>query len=358
MDPPLLRFENVRDEAGLLQGFTLEVPAGGCTVLLGPAGAGKSAALRLVASHRTPDYGEILLGDRVLARIPAALSGIASVAAPESLPGRQSLAALMAQPLKPLRLTPTLQLARVARALTLVGLDGQEGQRLEQLSPPRQRCAALAQALVGTPELLLLDDPLAGLDRAARRDMALAWRAVFRKLRLTTLWATREAEEALLLADTLAVLQAGRCVQSGAPQAVYEDPENAFVAGLVGENNRLPGTVETLEGEDCQVRLDCGPLVEARHVDAGGPGSRCIVTVRPDQVAVAAMSAAEMGEGALPARLRDAIFLGDHMRVLLEIGEGGTLVASRPVGARLPRPGAEASVAWDPYAAFAFRALR
>jgi hypothetical protein len=106
------------------------------------------------------------------------------------------------------------------------------------------------------------------------------------------------------------------------------------------------------------VRLDCGPVVEARHIDAGGPGSRCIVTVRPDKVAVAAMSAEEMGEGALPAQLRDAIFLGDHLRVLLEIGEGGRLVATRPVGARLPRPGGPASVAWDPYAAFAYRALR
>jgi putative spermidine/putrescine transport system ATP-binding protein len=80
--------------------------------------------------------------------------------------------------------------------------------------------------------------------------------------------------------------------------------------------------------------------------------------VRPERVAVAALSADEMGEGALPAALQDVIFLGDHLRLLLEVGRGGMLVAKRPPGSRVPRPGGPASVAWDPYAAFAFRALR
>ena len=113
-----------------------------------------------------------------------------------------------------------------------------------------------------------------------------------------------------------------------------------------------------LEDDECQVRLDCGPELWARRADAAGPGSRCIVAIRPERVAVAAMTAEEMGEGALAAALRDAIFLGDHVRLLLELGRGGVLVAKRPAGSRVPRVGGPASVAWDPYAAFAFRTLR
>ena len=128
-------------------------------------------------------------------------------------------------------------------------------------------------------------------------------------------------------------------VQQGTPQQVYDDPATGFVAGLLGENNRLPGTVMALEGDECQVRLDCGPELWARRADAGGPGSRCIVAIRPERVAVAAMSAEEMGEGALAAALRDAIFLGDHVRLLLELGRGGVLVAKRPAGSRVPRIG-------------------
>jgi hypothetical protein len=164
--------------------------------------------------------------------------------------------------------------------------------------------------------------------------------------------------EAMLLADHLVVLEAGQVVQQGTPQQVYEEPATAAVAALLGENNRLPGTVMALDAEDCQVRLDCGPELWARHGDAAGPGSRCIVAVRPERVAVAAMRAEEMGEGALEAVLRDVIFLGAHLRLVLEVGRGGMLVAKRPPGSRVPRLGGPAAVAWDPYAAFAFRALR
>jgi putative spermidine/putrescine transport system ATP-binding protein len=183
-------------------------------------------------------------------------------------------------------------------------------------------------------------------------------RGLFRRIGTTVLLATRDGDEAMLLADRIVVLEAGTLAQEGTPQSLYEEPANAFVASLVGENNRLPGTIEGMAEGECRVRLDCGPVVEARAADAGGPGSRCIVAVRPERVAVAAMAADDMGEGALPAALRDVVFLGDHVRLLLEIGRGGMLVAKRPAGSRMPRPGGPAAVAWDPYAAFAFRALR
>ncbi|MDB5372113.1 MAG: putative spermidine/putrescine transport system ATP-binding protein, partial [Belnapia sp.] len=274
------------------------------------------------------------------------------------LPARRSVQEAVAQPLAGFDVPGRDRPARIARALTLLGLDGMEGRPVASLAPPLRIRVALARALAPEQPLLLLDDPLAGLDPPLRRALGFEWRGLFRRLGLTVLLATRDGEEAMAMADHVAVLEAGGIAQLDTPRRLYEEPATAFVASLAGENNRLPGTVEWREETECGVRLACGPLVEARVADVGGPGSRCIVTIRPEKVAVAALPAEEMGEGALPAALRDTIFLGDHVRLLLELGDGGMLVARRPPGSRMPVPGGPASVAWDPYAAFAYRALR
>lgn len=355
MDAPWLRFEGVRKPALGVHGIDLAMPQGGCTVLLGPPRAGKTGVLRLLAGLASPEAGRVLLGEAPLDQPPPGWRGFGlfqPVAAGSA--GRrveQVVTELV------LSLPGPQRAAQVARALTRLGLDGQEATRLGQLGPAQLRRLALARALAPQPAVLLLDDPFDGLDQALRHRLALEWRGLFRRIGLTTVVATREPGEAMLLADHLAILEAGEVVQEGTPQSIYEEPVSAPVAFLLGDNNRLAGTVLALDGEDCQVRLDCGPELWARRGDAAGPGSRCIVAVRPERVAVAAMSAEEMGEGALPAALQDVIFLGDHLRLLLEVGRGGALVAKRPPGSRVPRIGGPASVAWDPYAAFAYRAL-
>jgi ABC-type Fe3+/spermidine/putrescine transport system ATPase subunit len=362
MDAPLLRFEGVRRNGAGLYDIGFEVPRGETLALLGPAGAGKTMLLRLLAGLERPDAGRLLLAGRDLAPLSAPRRGIVLMDPPEALPARRSVQEVAAQLLRGFDVPSRDRPARVARALTQLGLDGLEGRGFGQLGLlPRLR-VALARALAPEQPVLLLDDPLAGLDPPARRALAFEWRRLFRRLGLTVLLATRDGEEAMALGDRVAVLEEGRIAQLDTPRRLYEDPATAFVASLAGENNRLPGTVEWREETECGVRLDCGPLVEARVADAGGPGSRCIVAVRPERVAVAALPAEEMGEGALPAVLRDTVFLGDHVRLLLELGsgagQGGLLVARRPPGSRMPVPGGPASVAWDPYAAFAYRALR
>jgi ABC-type Fe3+/spermidine/putrescine transport system ATPase subunit len=360
MDAPLLRFEAVRKPALGLLGIDLVVPRGGCTVLLGPPGAGQGSAqsgvLRLLAGLASPNQGRVLLDGAELDRQPAGWRGFGVFQPVDGMPAGRTVERLVTEPV--LGLSAPQRAAHVARALTQLGLDGQEAVRLGDLGAVPRRRLALARALAPQPAVLLLDEALEGLDHATRQRLALDWRALFRRIGLTTVLATREPAEAMLLADHLVVLDAGEVVQQGTPQQVYDDPASGFVAGLLGENNRLPGTVMALEDDECQVRLDCGPELWARRADAAGPGSRCIVAIRPERVAVAAMRAEEMGEGALEAALRDAIFLGDHVRLLLELGRGGVLVAKRPAGSRVPRVGGPASVAWDPYAAFAFRALR
>jgi len=356
MNASLLRFEDVRKPALGLHGTTLRVPREGCTVLLGPPGAGGAGALRMMAGMASPDSGRMVLHDGAPETPPVGWAGFGLYQPVDGLSRLRRVEQVVGELLR--SLAPAQRATHLARALTQLGMDGQEAVQVGQLGPLQRRRLALARALAPRPSALLLEDPLDGLDNADRARLALDWRALFRRIDLPTVLATREPAEAMLLADHLVVLEAGQVVQQGTPQQVYEEPATAAVAALLGENNRLPGTVMALDAEECQVRLDCGPELWARHGDAAGPGSRCIVAVRPERVAVAAMRAEEMGEGALEAVLRDVIFLGAHLRLVLEVGRGGMLVAKRPPGSRVPRLGGPAAVAWDPYAAFAFRALR
>jgi ABC-type Fe3+/spermidine/putrescine transport system ATPase subunit len=349
MTDVVLRFEAV-DAAPDLNGLSLEIPASACTVLLG---GGATTALRLAGGRARPLGGRIKLGGRLLDTVPIAQRGITWVTPAD---GPETLTHLLMAAARPLRLLPSQAAARIARSLARVGLDGFEGERAARLSPVRQRLTGLSVALVAAPRLLLLENPLGGLAPGERRTLAHALRPVLQET--TALLATNEPEDALLLADRVVALTEGAVLQAGTPRALYESPGTALVAGLFGECNQLPGTIEALFAGECQVRLDCGPLVEARLGDAGGPGSRCLLAIRPEQVAVVPIAPAELGEGALPARLRDVLFLGDRVRLTLEIGDSGLLIATRPPGARLPRPGAAASVAWDSMAATAFRPIR
>jgi putative spermidine/putrescine transport system ATP-binding protein len=238
----------------------------------------------------------------------------------------------------------------------MVRLAGYGGRRPAQLSGGQQQRVALARAMVFEPPIVLLDEPLGALDKALREEMQLEIRALHQRLGLTMLYVTHDQAEALTLSDRIAVFEHGRIRQLAAPREMYDEPANAFVAGFVGENNRLPGEVLSVSGEDCRVRLDCGPEVTARRVDSGAPGSRCLVTVRPERVAVAPMTPEELGaEDAIPARLEEAIFQGDHIRLRLSIGQGGEVVAKRPASVgSLPAPGAAAAIAWSPKDARAF----
>lgn len=337
-----------------LRGLDLDLPAGEVLALLGPAGAGKTAALRLAAGLDRAERGSVLVGGRSPGGWRPPDAPCSFMVPPASLPPRRTLAEAVAEPLA---LPARDRAARVARALTLVGLDGQDQRPIGSLAPLGRLRAALARALAAEAPLLLLDDPLAGLPPAERAGFAQALRPLLRQRAHTVLIATREGAEAMTLADRIAVLEAGRIAQCGPPRTLYETPETLLVASLMGEANRLPGTVQWLGAGECGVQLDCGPAVEARAGDLAGPGSRCLVLVRPERVAVAALSAEEMGEGALPAAVRDVVFLGDHVRVALELGRGGWLVARRPPAGRLPRPGGPAAVAWDAGAAIAFRAF-
>lgn len=355
---PRLSLESVTfayDDTPAVDRLSLAVAPGESLCLLGPSGSGKSTTLALVAGFLTPGAGMIRIDGRPVTRTPAHRRNLGVVFQEPQLLPHLSVAGNVALPLALRGAGKAECRAAAERLLALVRLRGLADRDVETLSGGQAQRVALARALAGAPRALLLDEPFGALDRRLREDMQQELRALQRALDLSMLYVTHDQDEAMTVADRIAVLDDGSVRQLGAPQDIHDAPADAFVANFFGENNRLAGRVESLEDDMAWVRLGTGALVEARPVGVG-PGHRCVLTVRPERIAIAAARADEMGDDALPATLRDITLRGDHVRLTLALGEE-TLLVKRPAGVPLAgmRPGAELAVAWPGHHARAFR---
>ena len=363
--PPYVRLDHVRRSfdgvTDVVRDLSLDIARGELLTLLGPSGSGKTTALMMLAGFERPDGGEILLDGAPITRLPAHKRNIGVVFQSYALFPHMSVAENVAFPLQVRRIPAAIQRERVARAIDMVRLSGLADRLPAQLSGGQQQRVALARALVFEPRLVLLDEPLGALDRALREEMQAEIRHLHAALGVTMLYVTHDQAEALRLSDRIAVMAAGTLRQIGSPQALYENPQDAFVAGFLGESNFLPGAVTEVEDDIALVRLDCGVMAEAL-AGTMAPGQRCRVAVRPERIAVAAIAAEEMGEGALPATLLEAAYLGDHVRLLLRVGVPGfppaEVAVKRPAGVPMAglEPGLPAALAWQPHHARAFAA--
>ena len=362
MAETLVRFEGVRkssgaDGAAAVVGLDLDIARGELMTLLGPSGSGTTTTLMMLAGFEEPSSGRILLDGKDIAHTPPHRRGIGVVFQSYALFPHMTVAENVAFPLSVRGMGRAERDARVVKALAMVRLEGYADRRPVQLSGGQQQRVALARAMVFEPPIVLLDEPLGALDKALREEMQLEIRHIHQRLGVTMMYVTHDQAEALTLSDRIAVFEGGRIRQCADPKMLYDRPADAFVAGFVGENNLLPGRVEARAGDDCTVRLRCGPMITARAVDRGEVGDRCLVAIRPERIAVAGVTASDLGEGAMPAILQEAIFLGDHVRLRLSIGDGGEILAKRPAGiGTLPDPGGPVAIAWPEGAARAFQA--
>ena len=341
---------------GSLAGLTLSPEPGRLTVVLGPPGAGKSALIQAVAGFLRP-RGRIELDGRDITQLPAWRRGFGVVQQADALIPHLTLAQNVAFGLRMRGMRRTACRALVEEALHLVQLEGAGGCLARLATQAQRQRAALARATVFAPRVLLLDEPWAYQDQAARAALLASLPRIHALLDGgTTLLATSSAADALALADRVAVLRAGAVAQHGPAEEVFNRPCSFDVAAALGETNRLPGTVLEVDDDLATVRLACGPLVEVlpgREVVAGDP---CLVSLRPDRIAVAAASAAEMGAHAVDATLVEARCTGDSYRLRLLIGSGALVTVSRPAAAGLRglSVGGTAALAWQPHHALAF----
>lgn len=357
--PPTLSISGLtrrRGRTAILDGLNLSPAAGLLTAIVGPPGSGKSTLLRILAGFERA-RGAIMFEGRDIARLAPHRRGFGVVQQPDMLFPHLSLADNVALPLRLRRVGRAARARLTAEALDLWQLGQSARLRPGEAGPALCQRAMLARATVFAPRLLLLDEPFSHQDPQARTMLIATLKRVHALLGTTTLVATSQGIDALALADRVAVLRAGALEQHGTPEEVFDRPRNAYVAGLLGEHNQLAGVVEAAEDDIALVRLACGPLVEALLGKTLQPGDPCVLTLRPDRIAIAPVAAAEMGETAIDATLIEAQFLGDAYRLRLLIGTGATLVVRRPAAAGLRglAIGRVAAVAWQPHHAQAFR---
>ena len=290
-----------------LEGVSIDVAQGEFLCLLGPSGCGKTTLLRIIAGLETQDEGQILAGGRDISTAPPRARDYGIVFQSYALFPNLTIAENVAYGLQGARRSHVQ--ARVAEMLALVGLSGSEAKYPSQLSGGQQQRVAMARALAPSPSLLLLDEPMSALDAQVREHLQVELRRLQRKLNVTTVMVTHDQDEAMGMADRIAVMSNGRIEQTGTPAEIYGAPATAFVAGFVGQANWLP--VE--RGANGQPLLAGQPLVLS---DATAPAASTRVFCRPEAIT---LHAPEQTPNRHLARIVDQTYLGSRTRLMLAI---------------------------------------
>lgn len=313
----------------VLDGFSLRFESGRIAALLGPSGSGKTTILRTVAGFVQPDSGQVLFDDQEVQNLPVQRRAIGMVFQSYALFPHLTVAQNIAFGLEA-RGVPSAEVRkRVSEALDLVRLAGLDRRLPRQLSGGQQQRVALARALVIRPRVLLLDEPLAALDRQLRMQMQLELRQLQRDVGITTLFVTHDQEEALTLADSVALLQNGRVQQYGMPQELYERPVSRFVAEFLGRTSLINGRVAEYTSDGMRVETAFGVLWSTTALRPP-PGTPVTLAIRPEHVVLGAAAAA------LPNRtealLAGQLYLGSGRLLDLILPDGSHLQALQPPG--------------------------
>lgn len=307
-----LRYLRAKEQA--LEDFSLGVEPGELVALLGPSGSGKTTALKLVAGLLTPSSGDVLVDGRSVAKIPPEKRRAAMVFQNPLLFPHMSVEANVGFGLRMGGVTKKEAREKAHHALEQVHVEGFAERKPGEISGGQQQRAALARALVTEPRLLLLDEPFTSLDANLRSEMRSLVRELQREGGYTTVFVTHDQEEAVVMADRIALLFDGKLQMYDRPQAFYDRPANRRVAEFFGAANFLPGYTK-----NGMVETSLGPL----RLENPAPPGKVTLTIRPEAVQI------EGGENAFPARVAATTYLGTQTVCDLE-ADGVRLRASLP----------------------------
>ncbi|WP_421935799.1 ABC transporter ATP-binding protein [Phenylobacterium sp.] len=325
---PLVRFDGVSKTFGdttAVDDVSVSIYEREFFALLGPSGCGKTTLMRMLAGFEQPDAGRILLADRDIQADPPHRRPVHMMFQAYALFPHLSVAQNIAFGLKQQKMARDEIAPRVEEMLSLVRLDGMGKRRIDQLSGGQRQRVALARALAPRPRILLLDEPMAALDKKLREETQFELMALQQTLGMTFMIVTHDQDEAMVVADRIAVMREGRIVQVGRPAEVYEAPADRYVAGFIGDINLFEGRVAA--SENGVVRLVSGD--GTFEAEGTGPvGETAWVAVRPEKIAVHAEPPPE-GANTLAGRILDYGYLGDWTTYLVEIAPGRTLRAAR-----------------------------
>jgi spermidine/putrescine transport system ATP-binding protein len=333
------------DDVVAVDHVSLEVPPGSFFALLGPSGCGKTTTLRMIGGFEEPTSGSIYLGEHDVVGLPPYKRDVNTVFQNYALFPHLSIFENVAFGMRRKGVRKTQLAGRVREILRLVDLEGMEKRKPRQLSGGQQQRVALARALVNKPQVLLLDEPLGALDLKLRRQMQLELKAIQHDVGITFIHVTHDQEEAMTMADSIAVMNRGRVEQLGPPSELYEQPRTAFVAGFLGVSNLLPGTVSG----PSTIAVDHGPTVDVTPEALNGRTGRVAVGIRPEKIRI--------GSGhsnTLSGKVFESAYVGVSTQYVVDTPAGRITVYVQNLepGTGVAAPGDPITVGFDPEATF------
>jgi len=287
---------------------SLTIRPGETLGVVGPSGCGKTTTLRTVAGFETPTAGEVLFGGEPVTNVPPEQRNVGLVFQSYALFNNVSVQANVEFGLKMRKVDPSERAERAEKMLEMLGIGELAGRDPTTLSGGQQQRVGLARALAIEPRVLLLDEPMTGLDAKLKERLQTEISTLLDDIDVTSLYVTHDQAEAMVMCDRIAVMNDGRVEQVGTPEEVYEQPANSFVADFVGSSNRLPATVK--DG-----RLDLGHAT--LDAPAGAPDGAVTVVARPE--------AFELNGGPVEATIEARAYLGEHVRATARTPDGQEL---------------------------------
>jgi putative spermidine/putrescine transport system ATP-binding protein len=308
----------------------LDIAEGELVVLLGPSGCGKTTTLRMIAGLVQPTSGHIRIGGEIVDRLPPRSRNIGMVFQDYALFPNMPVRDNIAFGLQERGVARERVAARVAEMLALIRMEPFDDRFPAELSGGQQQRVALARALAYEPRVLLMDEPLGALDQRLRDDMQRELARIQRTLGITTVFVTHDQQEAMVLADRIVVMNAGRIEQIGTPEQLYGGPQSLFIADFVGRTNRLPGEARDCANGVVRVALRNGRVIAATAAGPVRAGDAVVCTIRPECLRIATDERDD--DNVLPVTMRRRSFLGSRIDLAVDDAGGVEILLQLPAG--------------------------
>ena len=339
------RVEKSYDGVSLIvKDLNLSIRKGEFVTMLGPSGSGKTTCLMLLAGFENATNGEIRLNGHAINNIAPHKRDIGMVFQNYALFPHMTVEGNLSFPLEVRNVSKIERTQKIRKTLEMVQMGDFAKRRPAQLSGGQQQRIALARSLVFEPQLVLMDEPLGALDKQLREHMQYEIKHLHEKLGVTVVYVTHDQSEALTMSDRIAVFNEGRVQQLATPDILYEQPENAFVAQFIGENNKFNGIVKAKRGTEVDVEVDDQMFV-AQIVNCGDVGSKTTLSIRPERVNIGSEQ-----RNQCEALTEELIYHGDHIRCRMRIGSNDQFIVKIPNSHEhsILSEGQRTAVSWDP----------